>query len=150
MTISITVIIMQSRHYTRPHSANTCLHVANISDLTYIRRISGRINVQFTSPTTSFKVVRWPGEGDRRHSPLFAYVYTLSVCETHSHSSHVDIRDVHDAHVVLEAVRLNILPLLKRRLLASERDELRSGHVYVWEEAQDDGGLLRWTDGRRW
>ncbi|KDR78070.1 hypothetical protein GALMADRAFT_138215 [Galerina marginata CBS 339.88] len=60
------------------------------------------------------------------------------------------IRDVHDAHIVLEAVRLNILPLLKRRLLASERDELKSGHVYVWEEAQDDGGLLRWTDGRRW
>ncbi|KAH9476524.1 cAMP-independent regulatory protein pac2 [Psilocybe cubensis] len=60
------------------------------------------------------------------------------------------IRDVHDAHVVLEAVRLNILPLIKRRLLASERDELKSGHVYVWEEAQDDGGLLRWTDGRRW
>ncbi|KAF9481070.1 hypothetical protein BDN70DRAFT_876809 [Pholiota conissans] len=60
------------------------------------------------------------------------------------------IRDVHDAHVVLEAVRLNILPLLKRRLLASEREELKSGHVYVWEEAQDDGGLLRWTDGRRW
>jgi hypothetical protein len=62
----------------------------------------------------------------------------------------LDIRDVHDAHVVLEAVRLNILPLLKRRLLASERDELKSGHIYVWEEAQDDGGLLRWTDGRRW
>jgi len=62
----------------------------------------------------------------------------------------LDIRDIHDAHVVLEAVRLNILPLLKRRLLASERDELKSGHIYVWEEAQDDGGLLRWTDGRRW
>ena len=61
-----------------------------------------------------------------------------------------DIRDVHDAHVLLEAVRLNVLPLLKRRLLASERDELQSGHIYVWEEAQDDGGLLRWTDGRRW
>ncbi|KAF8990151.1 Gti1/Pac2 family-domain-containing protein [Cyathus striatus] len=60
------------------------------------------------------------------------------------------IRDAHDAHVVLEAVRLNLLPLIKRRLLASEREELRSGHVYVWEEAQDDGGLLRWTDGRRW
>ena len=27
---------------------------------------------------------------------------------------------------------------------------MKSGHVYVWEEAQDDGGLLRWTDGRRW
>ncbi|KAF8957166.1 Gti1/Pac2 family-domain-containing protein [Flammula alnicola] len=66
-----------------------------------------------------------------------------------THSS-LHIRDVRDAHVVLEAVRLNVLPLLKRRLLASERDELKSGHVYVWEEAQDDGGLLRWTDGRRW
>ncbi|KAF9446262.1 hypothetical protein P691DRAFT_804426 [Macrolepiota fuliginosa MF-IS2] len=60
------------------------------------------------------------------------------------------IRDAHDAHVVLEAVRQNILPLIKRRLLASEREQLQSGHVYVWEEAQDDGGLLRWTDGRRW
>lgn len=60
------------------------------------------------------------------------------------------IRDAQDAHVVLEAVRLNILPLIKRRLLSNERDELRSGQVYVWEEAQDDGGLLRWTDGRRW
>lgn len=61
-----------------------------------------------------------------------------------------DIRDAHDAHVVLEAVRQKVLPLIKRRLLASERDQLQSGHVYVWEEAQDDGGLLRWTDGRRW
>ncbi|EKM75094.1 hypothetical protein AGABI1DRAFT_123355 [Agaricus bisporus var. burnettii JB137-S8] len=60
------------------------------------------------------------------------------------------IRDAHDAHVVLEAVRQNVLPLIKRRLLASEREQLQSGHVYVWEEAQDDGGLLRWTDGRRW
>lgn len=61
-----------------------------------------------------------------------------------------DIRDAHDAHIVLEAVRLNILPLIKRRLLSNEREDLRSGQVYVWEEAQDDGGLLRWTDGRRW
>ncbi|KAH6907071.1 Gti1/Pac2 family-domain-containing protein [Coprinopsis sp. MPI-PUGE-AT-0042] len=60
------------------------------------------------------------------------------------------IRDAHDAHIVLEAVRLNILPLIKRRLLSNEREDLRSGQVYVWEEAQDDGGLLRWTDGRRW
>ncbi|KAF5378474.1 hypothetical protein D9615_007083 [Tricholomella constricta] len=63
---------------------------------------------------------------------------------------YLHVRDAHDAHVVLEAVRLNILPIIKRRLLSSERDELKSGHVYVWEEAQDEGGLLRWTDGRRW
>lgn len=60
------------------------------------------------------------------------------------------IRDANDAHIILEAVRLGILPLITRRLLVNERDELRSGQVYVWEEAQDDGGLLRWTDGRRW
>jgi hypothetical protein len=61
-----------------------------------------------------------------------------------------DIRDAHDAHVVLEAVRLNVLPLIKRRLVASERERLTTGNVFVWEEAEDEGGLLRWTDGRRW
>lgn len=83
------------------------------------------------------------------HPSLRTCIVRLST-NLSAYCSSLDIRDVHDAHVVLEAVRLNILPLLKRRLLASERDELRSGHVYVWEEAQDDGGLLRWTDGRRW
>lgn len=61
-----------------------------------------------------------------------------------------DIRDAHDAHVVLEAVRLNLLPLIKRRLVSGEREQLCSGNVFVWEEAEDEGGLLRWTDGRRW
>lgn len=62
----------------------------------------------------------------------------------------LDIRDANDAHVVLEAVRLNILPLIRRRLTSGERDQLKTGNVFVWEEAEDDGGLLRWTDGRRW
>ncbi|KAF8639292.1 hypothetical protein AX17_001603 [Amanita inopinata Kibby_2008] len=81
----------------------------------------------------------------------FASAYSHSVAKTGSvtHPS-LHIRDAHDAHVILEAVRRNLLPLIRRRLLASEREELRSGHVYVWEEAQDEGGLLRWTDGRRW
>lgn len=60
------------------------------------------------------------------------------------------MRDANDAHVILEAVRLKILPLIKRRLTATEREQLRTGNVFVWEEAEDDGGLLRWTDGRRW
>lgn len=51
---------------------------------------------------------------------------------------------------MLEAVRLNMLPLIKRRLNANEREQLKSGNVFVWEEAENDGGLLRWTDGRRW
>lgn len=33
-----------------------------------------------------------------------------------------------------------------------EREQLQAGNVFVWEEAEDsdEGGLLRWTDGRRW
>lgn len=60
------------------------------------------------------------------------------------------IRDARDAHIVLEAVRRNILPLIIRRLSANERDNLSSGSVFVWEEAEFKGGLERWTDGRRW
>lgn len=62
----------------------------------------------------------------------------------------LDVRDAKDAHIILEAVRLNMLPLTRRRLAASEREQLVSGNVFVWEEAENDGGLLRWTDGRRW
>lgn len=80
-----------------------------------------------------------------------------------------DLRDARDAHIIFEAVRLNILPLITRRLTATERDQLSSGNVFVWEEAEHKqgalprqpslnssstgcptGGLERWTDGRRW
>jgi hypothetical protein len=50
----------------------------------------------------------------------------------------------------MEAVRQEMLPIVRRRLLSNEREALKSGHVYVWEEALEEGGLLRWTDGRRW
>ncbi|KAI0725518.1 Gti1/Pac2 family-domain-containing protein [Fomitopsis betulina] len=61
------------------------------------------------------------------------------------------LRDARDAHLVFEAVRLNILPLITRRLTATEREQLKSGNVFVWEEAEHkQGGLERWTDGRRW
>ncbi|KAM5539546.1 hypothetical protein V8D89_006655 [Ganoderma adspersum] len=61
------------------------------------------------------------------------------------------LRDARDAHVVFEAVRLGVLPLITRRLTANEREQLVSGNVFVWEEAEHkQGGLERWTDGRRW
>ncbi|KAJ3735590.1 Gti1/Pac2 family-domain-containing protein [Lentinula guzmanii] len=75
---------------------------------------------------------------------------TLVMYPSSIDSETTDIRDAQDAHVVLEAVRLRVLPLIKRRLVASERDNLSTGNVFVWEEAEDEGGLLRWTDGRRW
>ncbi|KAJ7073153.1 Gti1/Pac2 family-domain-containing protein [Mycena amicta] len=67
------------------------------------------------------------------------------------HGAHAwtDIRNVSDALVILEAVRCRLLPLTMR-LSGSERDELCSGNVFVWEESTEEGGLVRWTDGRRW
>jgi hypothetical protein len=71
-----------------------------------------------------------------------------------------DIRNANDAHRIFEAVRLGLLPLVTRRLTPTERDLLRSGQVFVWEEGSSSGGgaedgtpsagLERWTDGRRW
>ncbi|CCM04152.1 uncharacterized protein FIBRA_06314 [Fibroporia radiculosa] len=61
------------------------------------------------------------------------------------------LRDARDAHIVFEAVRQNVLPLITKRLSATERDQVESGNVFVWEEAEHkQGGLERWTDGRRW
>nr|GAT60410.1 predicted protein [Mycena chlorophos] len=61
------------------------------------------------------------------------------------------IRDINDVHRVLQAVRLNILPLIRRRLTPAERNALQSGNVFVWEECDWEAeGLVRWTEGRRW
>lgn len=61
-----------------------------------------------------------------------------------------DIRTAHDAHIVFEAVRRGLLPMITHRLSAADRDLLRSGEVFCWEEADYKGGLERWTDGRKW
>jgi hypothetical protein len=63
---------------------------------------------------------------------------------------HTEFRDITDAHILLEAVRLKVLPLIKHRLTEHERAQLQSGQVYVWEESDDQSSLCRWTDGRRW
>ncbi|OBZ74273.1 cAMP-independent regulatory protein pac2 [Grifola frondosa] len=79
--------------------------------------------------------------------------YTVRPAEKFGHATHpaLHLRDARDAHIVFEAVRLNILPLITRRLTAHEREQLASGNVFVWEEAEHkQGGLERWTDGRRW
>ncbi|KAH9852835.1 Gti1/Pac2 family-domain-containing protein [Lenzites betulinus] len=80
--------------------------------------------------------------------------YVARPVDNLGHATHpaLHLRDARDAHVVFEAVRLGILPLITRRLTASEREQLTSGNVFVWEEAEHKqvGGLERWTDGRRW
>jgi hypothetical protein len=72
----------------------------------------------------------------------------LNICLVINHR--VDIRDARDALILFEAVRLNILPLITRRLNGNERSHLKSGNIFVWEESESKGALSRWTDGRRW
>ncbi|KAH9958119.1 hypothetical protein BC827DRAFT_1261370 [Russula dissimulans] len=68
--------------------------------------------------------------------------YSRSHLDFTTHPS-LHIRDARDAHIILEAVRLNVLPLITRRLSSTEREQLCSGNVFVWEEAEFKGGLER-------
>ncbi|KZS98535.1 hypothetical protein SISNIDRAFT_472419 [Sistotremastrum niveocremeum HHB9708] len=65
------------------------------------------------------------------------------------------IRSVEDALKVFHAVNLEILPMIHRRLGPAERQEVRPGNVYVWEERSPNSeqvglGIERWTDGRQY
>jgi hypothetical protein len=58
------------------------------------------------------------------------------------------IRTCADAIIIFQACEGGILPRLQRRLSEKERQSIRSGSVFVWDE--DEGGMRRWTDGRSW
>jgi hypothetical protein len=58
------------------------------------------------------------------------------------------IRTCADAILIFQACQDGILPRLQRRLSERERQFIRSGSVFVWDE--DEGGMRRWTDGRSW
>ncbi|KAI6002937.1 Gti1/Pac2 family-domain-containing protein [Pisolithus albus] len=69
--------------------------------------------------------------------------------------TNVRIRSTRDAHKIFYAVRLNILPMITRRLDADERLALCTGCIYAWEErgphTEITGlGIERFTEGRRW
>ncbi|KAK4179385.1 putative camp-independent regulatory protein [Triangularia setosa] len=53
-----------------------------------------------------------------------------------------------DAIKLFEACRMGILPRVQRRLSEKERQQIRSGSVYVWDERE--AGMRRWTDGKSW
>ena len=44
------------------------------------------------------------------------------------------VRTTADALIIFHAVRHDILPIVRRRLDAEERRNIRSGDVFVWEE----------------
>lgn len=53
-----------------------------------------------------------------------------------------------DAIILFEACRLGHLPRVQRRLSEKERQQIRSGSVFVWDERE--AGMRRWTDGKSW
>ncbi|KAJ2807497.1 Gluconate transport-inducing protein [Coemansia guatemalensis] len=61
---------------------------------------------------------------------------------------HGFIDTAYDALLIFEACNSGMLPKVQRRFSDRERQKIRSGAVYVWDE--EDTGMRRWTDGRTW
>lgn len=67
------------------------------------------------------------------------------------------VRNVHDAQVILHAVAEGKLPMVRRRLDDDDRQALKPGCIYVWEERSSNPhdsntleSIQRFTDGRAW
>jgi Gti1/Pac2 family transcription factor len=63
-----------------------------------------------------------------------------------TYSGHV--RTPTDAIILFEACRIGLLPRVQRRLSEKERQSIKSGSVFVWDERE--AGMRRWTDGKSW
>ncbi|KAJ2595067.1 Gluconate transport-inducing protein [Coemansia sp. RSA 1804] len=61
---------------------------------------------------------------------------------------HGFIDTAHDALLIFEACNSGLLPRVQRRFSDRERQTIRSGAVYIWDE--EETGMRRWTDGRTW
>ncbi|KAJ2480991.1 Gluconate transport-inducing protein [Coemansia sp. RSA 2131] len=61
---------------------------------------------------------------------------------------HGFIDSAYDALLIFEACCHGLLPRVPRRFTDRERQTIRSGAVYVWDE--EETGMRRWTDGRTW
>lgn len=58
------------------------------------------------------------------------------------------ILTIQDAFLILEGIRQNILPQVKRRLNDAERKQITAGSIFAWNETEL--GMKRWTDGKTW
>ncbi|KAJ2555108.1 Gluconate transport-inducing protein, partial [Coemansia sp. RSA 1933] len=65
---------------------------------------------------------------------------------TETYHGYVETTD--DALRILEACRRGTLKRRSRRLCESERTNISSGSLFVWDESES--GIRRWTDGKRW
>ncbi|KAI9303228.1 Gti1/Pac2 family-domain-containing protein [Cunninghamella echinulata] len=58
------------------------------------------------------------------------------------------VETTHDSLILLEASRQGILPRVRRRLQEQERQLIKSGAVFCFNE--NESGIKRWTDGLVW
>jgi Gti1/Pac2 family transcription factor len=61
---------------------------------------------------------------------------------------HGHVKTPSDAIILFEACRIGLLPRVQRRLSEKERQQIKSGSVFVWDERE--AGMRRWTDGKSW
>ncbi|KAF2179620.1 hypothetical protein K469DRAFT_741532 [Zopfia rhizophila CBS 207.26] len=58
------------------------------------------------------------------------------------------VRTEADAILLFEACRIGYLSCVQQRLSEEERQQIKSGSVFVWDERE--AGIKRWTDGKLW
>ena len=98
--------------------------------------------VQVSSLTAPHTLKRNPDQ--TRPIPSIRHILVSPDMETYN--GHV--RTPADAIVLFEACRLGLLPRVQRRLSEKERQSIKSGSVFVWDERE--AGMRRWTDGKSW
>jgi Gti1/Pac2 family transcription factor len=81
--------------------------------------------------------------------PVCGYTpQTHTLHSTKMETYHGQVRSPTDAIILFEACRLGMLPRVQRRLSEKERQLIKSGSVFVWDERE--AGMRRWTDGKSW
>ena len=86
-----------------------------------------------------------PESPDSRPRKPFSYSTGAS---TDMETYHGHVRAPADAIILFEACRIGLLPRVQRRLSEKERQSIKSGSVFVWDERE--AGMRRWTDGKSW
>ncbi|KXT02334.1 hypothetical protein AC578_224, partial [Pseudocercospora eumusae] len=76
--------------------------------------------------------------------PFWSPAVIMNGMETY----HGHVRTPADAIILFEACRIGLLPRVQRRLSEKERQSIKSGSVFVWDERE--AGMRRWTDGKSW
>jgi len=87
-----------------------------------------------------------PEEAQAPATPVSTLHSLPGLSDMETYNGHV--RTPADAIILFEACRLGLLPRVQRRLSEKERQSIKSGSVFVWDERE--AGMRRWTDGKSW